>query len=428
MALSKRSFDIIKENIEHLGNTINLSVKSVVLFGVNSSSFKMVNYLKEKGIVPRAIIDNNPNFSNKTYLGIKAGTPETMIGDYDENIIILIASRYFKEMKQQLLDMGYLEDQIYQMIKYQVYDTKLSSIEENITESKKGLEVYKRLREEFGATKKIIMCPYAGLGDAYFISRYIDKYCEVHFIDNFVLTVIGNTSRKIAQMFGIENIKVLTQMESDMLLHFAAFMGTKKLNVKILTHTLIPFEKIMYNFEQSGRLDWGTIFRHAVLEISENIKLQYNTVDKGESNNILLENMKNSFHSGKTAIISPYTNTLANIEDEFWEKIVVKLKKNGYQVFTNSIGEQEPAVIGSLPITFPIEIAKEVIECADIFIGVRSGFCDVIEAAHGNIFILYPDKRSLFYNLKGMGFGENATECLYNEIWEEQNWTMLMQN
>ena len=426
--MSKRSFDIIKGNIEHLSDTMDLSVKSVVLFGVNSSSFKMVNYLKEKGIVPKAIIDNNLNFSNKTYLGIKAGTPEAMIGDYDKNIIILIASRYFNEMKQQLLDMGYLEDQIYQMIKYQVYDTELSSIEENINESKKGLEVYKKLRKEFGVDKKIIMCPYAGLGDIYFISRYINQYCEIHYIDNFVLTVIGNTSKKISQMFGIENIKVLTQIESDMLLHFAAFIGAKKLNVEILTHTLVPFEKIMYNFEQSERLDWGTIFRRVVLEVSEDITLQYNVVEKEADNNILLEKIKNIFCSCKTAIISPYTNTLANIEDEFWEKIVMKLKENGYQVFTNSIGEQEPAIIGSLPITFPIEIAKEVIECADIFIGVRSGFCDVIEAAQGNIFILYPDKHSLFYNLKGMGFGENATECLYNEIWEKQNWTVLMQS
>lgn len=423
--MSNRSFDIIKENIEHLSNTIDLFTKSVILFGVNTSSFKMLNYLREKGVIPKAIIDNNLRFSGKTYLGIPTNTPKTVLGSYDKDAIILIVSRFFEEMKEQLLKMGYTEQQIYQMDN-KVDNIKPNSIEEVIEEHKLGFEIYKNIQKEFGEDKKIIMCPYAGLGDVYFISAYIVSYCEIHNIDNFVLTVIGNTNMKIAYMFGIENIKIITQQQSNLLKNFATFMGAKRIGVEILSHRLISFDNIMYNFEQAGLLDWGTIFRYGVLEISKNTKPRYITIDKESKVVNLLEEIKKKLHCGKTAIISPYANTIIGMEDGFWEEIVIKLKEKNYEVYTNSIGDNEPIIAGSQPLAFPIEIAKEVVEYAGVFIGVRSGLCDVIEAVQAKVFVLYPDKRSLFYNLKSMGFGKDVTECIYNEIWNEENWLELM--
>lgn len=426
--MSNKNFDIIKKNIESLSVEINLTEKDVILFGVNTSSFEMFRCLRKNTITPKAFIDNNLRFSGKTYLGVKADTPEAVLGkNYNNKAVILITSRYFNEMKKQLVDMGYTEKQIYQIIKYEAYDTKLSSLKEAEEDLWRGVRIYQRLRNNFGEEKKIMICPYAALGDAYFIARYLDAYCKVHEIRKFVLVIVGNTCKRIVEMCGIEeaNIRVLNQKESDELMNFVAFIGEKKLNAAILTHCLVPFERIMYHFDLTGSMDWGTMFRRVVLDLPEEAKPHYNNIEKNKEQLILLSEIRNKLYSSKSVIISPYANTLADIEYEFWENMVVVLKRYGYQVYTNSRGEDEPAVAGSEALTFPLEIAKEVIEAAGVFIGVRSGFCEIIEDASAEIFVLYPDEKSLFFSLKSMGFGGDVAECIYSEIWKNERWLNL---
>ena len=98
------------------------------------------------------------------------------------------------------------------------------------------------------------------------------------------------------------------------------------------------------------------------------------------------------------------------MENRVWQDVIQCLKDNGYDVYTNSIGEKEPVLPGTKAISFPIEIAREVVELAGVFVGIRSGLCDVIEAADAKVFVLYPDSRQMFFKLKSMGFGERVYE------------------
>jgi len=60
--------------------------------------------------------------------------------------------------------------------------------------------------------------------------------------------------------------------------------------------------------------------------------------------------------------------------------------------------------------------AISIVEAAGIFIGLRSGLCDVISSAKAEKIIIYPDrvyqggKYIDFYSLKNMGLSEEAEE------------------
>ena len=89
----------------------------------------------------------------------------------------------------------------------------------------------------------------------------------------------------------------------------------------------------------------------------------------------------------------------------------------GYEVCTNSSGATEPAVKGTIPVFFPLNTAPQWVEMAGYFIGVRSGFCDVISGARAKKVILYGSCDRFFnassyeyFNLKDMGLCEDAVE------------------
>lgn len=77
-------------------------------------------------------------------------------------------------------------------------------------------------------------------------------------------------------------------------------------------------------------------------------------------------------------MLSPYSNTLADLPNIFWDELARKLKQAGFAVCTNSDGKTEAAIEGTSSIFVPLTIAPQFIAYAGYFIGVRSGFCDVI--------------------------------------------------
>ncbi len=108
-----------------------LNDKKIVLFGLNTSSYSTKNYLEDKGYQITAYIDNDQKkledvnemidtllprqMSKEDYLRIKdkfvrAYTPDEFLGTFIDNVVILIASKYYVQMCKQLENMGYVEE------------------------------------------------------------------------------------------------------------------------------------------------------------------------------------------------------------------------------------------------------------------------------------------------------------------------------
>lgn len=108
--------------------------KRIVIFGLNSSSYGAKAHLEHKGYKIYAYIDNDEKKRceyNKKADELKAYSPEALLKEYCEDIIVLIASKYFEEMSAQLEKMGYIVNkQIYQIADFYSLDSILKSIGE----------------------------------------------------------------------------------------------------------------------------------------------------------------------------------------------------------------------------------------------------------------------------------------------------------
>ena len=118
-------------NLDQLIENGVLDNKKIVLFGLNTTSYSTKNYLEDRGYHVTAYIDNDikkledakeiieslvpRQLSKDAYHDVidqfvRAYKPEELFGDFQDDVIILIASKYYVQMVEQLEKLGYVEN------------------------------------------------------------------------------------------------------------------------------------------------------------------------------------------------------------------------------------------------------------------------------------------------------------------------------
>jgi hypothetical protein len=93
---------------------------------------------------------------------------------------------------------------------------------------------------------------------------------------------------------------------------------------------------------------------------------------------------------GKAVIFSPYAKSVVAIGDDVWNRAVSYFKGIGYRCYTNVVGDEKP-LDGTEGISPSVSEIRSVVEQAGVFVGIRSGLCDILREAEAKKIALYPD-------------------------------------
>lgn len=408
----------MKDALGELYNAGKFINRFVVIFGSNEPAERMADWLFEREIIPAAMIDNNEKKHGLSYKGIFIASPENILGQMHDNTLVLIASKYYNEMVQQLEMMGYnKEKHIYKVVDM-TKGSNYSISEETFLDKKKNLyigwEIYTRIREKYRENTKIFVCPFPALGDVYLVGKYLEIYCKKEQISSYVVIVTGESFLQVLNLFDIKCVEKLPQKECDLLIQNLIFCGLKECNAEIL-HQRFPYTVNIGNLGNYKGLCFNDHFKYTIFGMSET---ENGKLPKKLANTEYIDEYfkTNGLVKGKTVIIAPYANTSSSLNSDFWKRVVLEYKNKGYIVCTNSSGEAELAIEGTKAIFFPLFAAVQIIEAAGVFIGLRSGLCDIISSAKAKKIILYPDRiyqggRYIdFYSLRKMELCKDAEE------------------
>lgn len=105
------SIDKFYSNLDRVIEKNKEKKRRIVMFGSGVPSIMAVHYLKVKGVLVEAIIDNNKAKQGTQMEGLQIFSPETLLGSYDETFLVLIASSYEDAMIKQLVQLGYQEQE-----------------------------------------------------------------------------------------------------------------------------------------------------------------------------------------------------------------------------------------------------------------------------------------------------------------------------
>ena len=283
-----------------------------------------------------------------------------------------------------------------------------------------GYYQYIDLIHEFGEDSYIYLSA-GGTGDVYISGLYYDKYIESKGNSKTAVYVLpGESCYQIATLFQIKRLKKIPRINWIDLLKLFRFMGDAVRLEMLYYHIFVVY---------TGCLTWIESYKgwnlynliHAVhfgnLDIND-VQLPLFVNDEEELS-LLFE--ENGLIPGRTVVLAPYAKWPPKIPEYFWLQLVKKLKEKGFLVCTNSAGKEEPAIQGSVAISFPYSIAVPFLEKAGYLVGLRSGFLDIVEQAKCKRVALYP------YNCAKRGIANGTAQGSFslNAMFNSHDWLEL---
>ncbi|MDR1193184.1 MAG: hypothetical protein LBK98_03295 [Peptococcaceae bacterium] len=368
----------------------------VFLFGHCNATEAMADYLLAQGVVPAAILDNNEAKRGLSYRGIPIGPLEIVLARVAGNIgahgsaddcvdsgdsIVLIATRFFAPMSAQLRRLGY-GGEIVQVVEYNSF-AEYSLSDETLGRQKalvrEGVKILERVRAKYPAAH-LVVCPHNPLGDVYWALAFLPAYLSQRGIDEVVVAVVGGGCRQVADMFGVANIVTLEPDTMDALTRAIVFTGADNC---IIAHHDRPYTDNIIKYLDKHFLSFIDYYRRLVYGLSQDTE-PAPPVGAREFDN------RSGLRQGQTAIIAPYAKSVTRPPDAFWEGLAAAWRDKGYLVLTNVNAGEEP-IKGTMPLALPLDQMVSAAEYAGVFIGLRSGLCDIVHTARCRRIAVFTD-------------------------------------
>lgn len=411
----------INESLMKIIHEGRLDHRYIVVFGAGWTSELMIECLSRNHIKVDAVIDNSRGKHDNLIAGIRIRYPEEILGVYRSDATVITASRFADDMKKQLRGMGYRRREQFIALEGISLDTTEIRSRWNYSFLYRkaikwyGYETYKELIEKYGNNTFFFCIPVPGIGDTYIVCSYLRSYINYKNIDRYVLLVPGNVSKNIADCFGFSFVEEMPLNDIRYLKDYIAY-NDGNLNARVMhwdkssSYGLINEKSL-----PSERLTYLDVYKKVVFEEVFTREFMQQSIDTKQLDEL--------FHNcglipNKTVIISPYAQSLSGISESFWLKLVQRLSAAGYYVCTNLGGKDEKEIEGTIPFRLPFNQIIKVCEHAGIFIGIRSGLCDVLSQADCLKFVIYPESINIknvkaFFTLRSNEFDTKVVEVDY---------------
>jgi len=355
--------------------------RAVLLFGHCNATEEMADYLMSRGACVEAILDNSISKQGLSYIGIPIVSPMYIDKCAANSSVVLIATRFFAEMSEQLRRMNYTGE-IIQVVEYNSF-AEYSLSEETFERKKsrmyRGLNILNKIRGQY-SLHHVVLCPNNALGDVYWAMAFLPAYCKKNAFDKVAVAVVGNACKQVVNMFGIYDVVDIDEAQMDELVQSIIF--TQEPNC-IIAHHDRPYTDNIIKWLDRHFLPFIDYYKYAVYGLSNAAQPVWPSNMEAFSN---LEQMP----KGKAVILSPYAKSVVELPREFWDRIVSDYKEKGFFIYTNTVGDEKP-IGGTLPLNIPIRQMADAVSHAGTFIGIRSGLCDIVYKANCRKIVVFPD-------------------------------------
>lgn len=261
-----------------------------------------------------------------------------------------------------------------------------------------GYRTYKRIKLKYGKGTHIFLIR-GKTGDIYLYFRFLNAYIQKNGIDKYIFVGDGKGIKSLLKLY--PNLKapfIPVSVETGCALQkLYCFLGADCLN---MTLSLMWDEALPYNrctIRMTDRFNFIDSYYWFLLDLDRfqvlPTKARFRALD-----NQLKRDLRNSgVVAGRTVIISPYSYCISPpVLPLFWILLAKDLEMRGYKVFAMLEPNTEGNGFGLKEILFSYADSAAVLEYAGHFIGLRSGFCDIISETKCNKVILYPTKQKEF--------------------------------
>lgn len=403
---------LVKKRIKELSVNKKLDNKRIYLFGYNGYSVFINNILHEQDYSLAGIIDNDIKKQGRSIYDVFVFAPENV--EWGKDCIVLILSKHRRDMERQI---RYLSQETEIIVLADLIKCAEASerkdkfwLDENFRlESKKlyqGFEIYNKLKQK---ERLVLILP--ALGDMFAVGLYLYEYEKISG-SNSKIVVSSKGVLKVAQLFGIKNIVIISEREMDALVKYIFFQESGNEDIC----TCINVLDIMAEYK---RLPFPKFWAKYYFRLTYPYKVYFPSIyDKKLNESILTDQ---GIIKGKTVVLAPYANSVEELPIQFWELLVDKLLENNFCIFTNVTNSEKP-IKKTKAIKIPLSQIGNYLDYAGYFVSLRSGICDVAGQSMCKKIVLFIERKYinhcphiLFFDLCTENIAINIVQLLYKD-------------
>lgn len=348
-------------------------LREVVLcaFGHTAATEEMRVRLDRYDLELAAILDNNPAKQGSSLHGVPVIAPDA-VAELSEPSVVLIASRFHREMRRQLLELGYAGEII------RVGSASIGTDAPSGTDPDRGARLLDRLRSAH-PDRHLVLCPFGALGDVYWALAYLPASAPA------VVVVVGEGCRQVARLFGHEDIYPLAQDEMDDLVGAVVDSGAR--DVTIAHHDRPYGDCVPVRALDERFMAFTDLYRELVYKLPAPSRPHAPRRDETAQSS---QSWASAIPEGRAVLLAPYAKSVVPVPWSFWERTAERHRAQGDLVATLVYGEEDP-IPGTLALEIPIPELLDAVEHAGTFISLRSGLCDVVHTARARKVHAFPD-------------------------------------
>lgn len=384
--------DILYRQLHRIIKNVRFSERTVFLMGSASNVRLVQKYLACYHLKAYAVLDNNPALEGtyvggiRTYLTTKALTPVN-----ERALILVFSPGYWKEMKEQLEELGYKENIHFYILKdFRRMTENTWNFIMAMRGVRKGYRIYRRIRETYG-DDTFIFLERGATGDVFLNGLYLEPYARAKGITSYVIVGDAKGISRIAPLFGAENVMQLSFQEAEALQHAYSFLKLEGMKDVFTWQWSLYFNRCRIRMTERFHFqDTYTYHLYEGLVTKEKWKLPGFV---GLDNDLVNKYKKMGILKDRTIILAPFAYSVKNLPDYFWSKLAVLLSQKGYKIMVNINPGSEMNPFPEIEaVQFPFAEIEAILTYAGHFLALRSGLCDIAALVKCHQVILYPEK------------------------------------
>jgi hypothetical protein len=361
--------------IDRLQHDGVLEGHTLYAFGHTAATEQLRLRLAHGGMRLAAVLDNSPHKQGSSLGGVPIVAPQA-ITERSGPSLVLIASRFYDEMRRQLLDLGVTADEILRVGELSITTDAAAGADPD-----RGEQLLERLRHAH-PVRHLVVCPFGALGDVYWALAYLPAFAAARRLAPAAPVVVGESCRQVARLFGYEDADPLTQEEMDDLV--AAVVSTEAPDATIAHHDRPYGSTAPVRVLDKRFVGFTDVYRDVVYALPRCAQPQ---TPRRQTNR---RPLSDGLAPGRTVLLAPYAKSVLPVAPSFWEDTAELYASEGYAVATLVHGDED-AVPGTEALEVEIADLLVVAERAGTFIALRSGLCDVVHAARARKVHVSPD-------------------------------------
>lgn len=275
-----------------------------------------------------------------------------------------------------------------------------------------GYRVYKTIRKRLNKNVKLLIFPFGGLGDVYLVCQHIENK------DNCAAVLTSNNATRITKLFQINDHEVINTFRMSCLCYYVNIIGTDKCNAQIMHYDAYEYLHIgiLMNMRGVNGINYDDMLSSFLFEHERKKKIVLPIFNHEDISRFCDEI---GMVKDKSIIIAPDANSMTSLPMECWDRIVDIFLKKGFVVFTNCPPGTTP-LNRTHAIDIPFEKSVPILDYAGYFIGLRSGFCDLICSSTCKKVIIYEPTAKWgitdnqgYFGLQAMGIMDNGLDYTF---------------